>query len=395
MKKGRVILLLLSALLLVGCGSKDDENIPEPDTAVEEPAAISSEESIDSQETDTIIPEPQVAEEEVIEDQSISFESFEDMDYALFLETAFIDDGGNYSCARHGIFGDFTSTVKEGENIYFLLNEKVLGNEMSFSNYIEWRNYSGERIITVTPDLKWIISRSFEDYGTFYHEKWYWNRKEVKTLDGAIGYDMRAFIPRKTCAGEYEAIPEDVLNKLEQMLSEIYFGSYREFDEHVEHWICFDEYGQLLAMREVKEKFGPDAYEEDRVYGPIYNVHKENCIRLYDISKDSAELLYELTLPETEVVWPIEISQIVGTKEEGWVVFSAGDVTYRMSYPDGRTEKLGEFMYRTTFSPNGRYMAYCTGHNTLYNSWEHMEGGDFCLDRYYEMMERWDAVAPG
>ena len=52
---------------------------------------------------------------ENIENQPISFEDFGEMDYALFLETAFINDGGEYSYAKYGIFGDFISTVEEGE----------------------------------------------------------------------------------------------------------------------------------------------------------------------------------------------------------------------------------------------------------------------------------------
>ena len=47
----------------------------------------STEESTDSQETDIVIPEPQVVEKKYTADMPISFEGFGEMEYALFLET--------------------------------------------------------------------------------------------------------------------------------------------------------------------------------------------------------------------------------------------------------------------------------------------------------------------
>ena len=318
------------------------------------------------------------------------FENFGEMDYALFLETN-VGYGATLDYFKYGIYGDFTSTAGDGENIYFLLNEKILGNKMALSTHKDWADYTGEHITSITPDLEWIISRKFDRFEDiplpwYYLEKWYRNGEEVKTLDIDTTLDMRQFVPQKTVTGEYEAMSEQKCNEVEQMLDEIYdnLRAYNDFCEGNEKWVCFDEHGELLAVRKLKNETGS-----------IYSVYEENYIQVYDISKEQIEMLCELTLPKKEMAWPIEISQIVGTQEEGWLVFSEGDTTYRMNYPSGDIEELGEFMYGTTYSPDGRYMAYCTGYFYLYYCWEFEDMKMEEYDLYYEMLKRWDAIAPG
>lgn len=319
---------------------------------------------------------------------------FEDMDYALFLETD-VGYGVTGDYFKYGIYGDFTETIKDGEDIYFLLNEKLTDNKAKASSHREWYHYSGEKIVSVSSDLEWVVCREFEGESGWYHEIWYRNRKAEKTFEGNIYSDMRRFVPCKTETGGYEPIPDQILDNVEEMLDELYksFGTFSGgFDEGSRDTkcICFDDSGTLLAVRELKEKSSSDNVPER-----IYSLHEENCIRIYDTSKEQIEMLYELTLPEMEITWPIGISQIVGTKAEGWLVFSAGDTTYRMNYPDGSVEKLGEFMYSTTFSPDGRYMAYCTGSAEVYYCWEYTEMEEVDWNLYNEMRGRWDCIAPG
>lgn len=100
------------------------------------------------------------------------------------------------------------------------------------------------------------------------------------------------------------------------------------------------------------------------------------------------------------MTWPVEISQLVGDREKGWLVFSSGDSTYKMSYPDGEVWKIGEFMFDSSYLPDGKYVAYCTGNVNMFESWEYMydeedNPNDLDLDLYHDMRKRWDVIAPG
>lgn len=69
-----------------------------------------------------------------------------------------------------------------------------------------------------------------------------------------------------------------------------------------------------------------------------------------------------------------------------------------MNYPDGEACKIGEFMFCTSYSPDGKYVAYCTGNIDLFDSWEDMvteKEYTLDLDLYHNIRERWDAIAPG
>ena len=55
------------------------------------------------------------------------FDGFAEMDYCLFLETN-LDYGVSLNYDRYGIYGDFIQTTREGEELYFKLNEKIIGN---------------------------------------------------------------------------------------------------------------------------------------------------------------------------------------------------------------------------------------------------------------------------
>lgn len=80
---------------------------------------------------------------------------------------------------------------------------------------------------------------------------------------------------------------------------------------------------------------------------------------------EDCRLLYRLEPEGLAPDWVIELSQISGMAEEGWIVFSNGDSTYRITYPDGHMEKIGEYMYAATYSPDGKYLAYCTGNSEM------------------------------
>lgn len=318
------------------------------------------------------------------------FDNFKEMDYVLFLETnvAYGLTGDYY---KYGVYFDFTKTVGDGEALYFRLNEKILSDEgKPFSGNLsvplthwDWIDYAGELIVYMTPNLEWTISRQYTDLEfdpTVYHEKWHHDQNFVSEINGDLTTNIQTFVPQKNISSGYEAMKVTRVQEVNKMLNDIYDMRFGERDDKV---ICFDESGKMLAVSEGRQE-GVS----------IYDIHEEKCIRIYDLSKEKIELLYEFPIPESEIAWPVEISQFVGNKEEGWLVFSVGDSTYKMNYPDGEAWKIGEFMFGTSYSPDGKYVAYCTGNNALFYSWEDMEEEEEHI-LYQNMRERWDTIAPG
>ena len=145
-------------------------------------------------------------------------------------------------------------------------------------------------------------------------------------------------------------------------------------DAFWKHWAksvsAIDEYGKLLAV----------AAPDNKGIG-IYSMESGEELRYIEIA-DSID-----------TDWPLEVSQIKGNAEGGWIVFSNGDVTY----PDSSLEKLGEFMYGTTFSPDEKYIAYCTGNEVLRDlhlDWSD-EGDTEKLEKWMQMYDRWETVGTG
>ena len=68
-----------------------------------------------------------------------------------------------------------------------------------------------------------------------------------------------------------------------------------------------------------------------------------------------------------------------------------------MTYPDGSLEKLGEFMYGTTFSPDEKYLAYCTGNRVLDELWMFWTNEKYAekLEKWHQMYERWETTGSG
>lgn len=136
----------------------------------------------------------------------------------------------------------------------------------------------------------------------------------------------------------------------------------------------FDEYGELLAV----------AMPDNTGIG-VYSM------------ESGVELQYVDIADSIDTDWLLEVSQIKGTADSGWIVFSNGDVTYRMTCPDGSLEKLGEFMYGTTFSPDEKYLAYCTGNIVLDDLWTGLTGKEYAekLEKCHQLYARWEMVGNG
>ncbi|MCM1263312.1 MAG: hypothetical protein NC313_11395 [Butyrivibrio sp.] len=295
------------------------------------------------------------------------FDGFSKMDYCLFLETE-VGYGVTSDYYKYGIYGDFVKTAKEGEEIYFLLNDKMIRSKLNLNTHEEWESNVAPHIQNVSPDLEWVISRQYTAaIHTDYVDRLYYQNKEIAQREEYIYDDSMTFILKKTENNEsYEVMDREKWYIAKDLIADIW-GHY--IVEERTAVSCIDEYGKLLAISE----------------------KSNDSIKIYDM--DNWDLLHDIKIKDIDSDWPIEISQIVGNVEEGWLVFSNGDVTYKMTYPDGIMEKIGEFMYGTTYSPDGKYRAYCTGNIVLNDIW--MELPDEKLDKFNSLYDRWEKIAPG
>lgn len=325
------------------------------------------------------------------DDKKELFDGFAEMDYALLLETN-TGYGMTLNYYRYGIYGNCETNREEGEDFYFALHDKLLGKLPALANckdnsgnnehlveedivHSKWADNTEEIITDCSTDMEWVITREYGiNCSGLYTERWYHNAELVRKFDGSI-INFRQFVQRKTENGSYEPIPQENIDTAEQLLAQYYGWSVTERNDG---WFCFDTEGKLMAAADKNE------------YG-------QGCgtgINIYSIDEKNGGLLYHLERSGPATKWPIEISQMEGGKNSGWVVFSQGDETYKITYPSGETEKIGEFMYGSTYSPDGKYLAYCTGNEMLYNSWEDMED-ETAYSFYQDLRSRWDKIPSG
>ena len=304
-----------------------------------------------------------------MEDTKGLFDGFEKMEYALFLETN-IGYGvtGNYY--RYGIYGDFVRTVREGERTYFELCEKMTGKKPFMETHEEWAENEAEYIYNISPDLCWGISRKYDPprfYGNYVDTV---IQKGIAVLEvESNDYDVNEVLQfKRTDTGEYELVGKESLKTVEQLVNEMWEDVYKWF---MVNEMCMDEYGKMVAISESGN--------------PI--------IRIYNI--DNGKLVRQIAVPDIDPDFTLAISQFVGTEESGWLVFSNGNKTYRLNYPEGTLEQLGEFMFDTTYSPDGKYLAYCTGNIELYDKWMDWDDDNEKLNKINNIYAEWDEIPEG
>ncbi len=297
------------------------------------------------------------------------FSDFQEMDYYIFIETN-VGYGVSGDYYRYGIYGNMTSTAQAGEELYFMFNEKVIGEKLALYSHEEWLYNPAAFIQNISPDLKWIVSRQYIDSPVKYTDTLYYKNQKLDQKSGCAGFEAALFAWRKTEDGQsFELEKEERIREYENLVIDIWdLGSYIAFlGQGIS---CMDEYGKLLAISE------PD----------------NQTIRIYDT--EDWELLHRITIKELDANFPIEISQIEGNEESGWLIFSHGDCTYRMEYPQGKREKIGEFMFATSISPDGKYRAYCTANGILDEAWMTMPY-EKRNELEIEFYRRWDEIPAG
>lgn len=308
--------------------------------------------------------------EESIEETKVSFDGFGEMDYALFLESN-VGYGVTLNYYKYGIYGDFVNTLREGEEVYFELCKAMLGTEISWKTHEDWADSKEVlHIQNLSPDLQWIVARQYLTEATdgHYKDEVIYNGSTISEAESWIFKAETYFSLKETEQGTYELVDDELLEKREQLVGEM---GGRTYIWALEDATCMDEYGRYLAIA------APDS----------------QSIELY--STEDWSLRRRITIDSMDPDYPLAISQFVGDEDSGWLVFSNGDTTYRLNYPDGELEKIGEFMFDTTYSPDGKYLAYYTGNFELAELWQDMSDDESKLKKYYELEDLWDQISSG
>ncbi len=296
-------------------------------------------------------------------------ESFKNMDYALFLETN-VGYGVTLNYYRYGIYGYFTDTAAEGEKLYFRLCKKLLGTKLAMEKHEEWVDNRKTHIQNLSPDLHWVVAREYPESAlslSCYEDKVMLDGKLMAESngEGTLAREI-SFYFGKDENGGYFLLDSNVQDRRAEIAEKL--GGYN-YPAFVNNTTCIDGKGKLLAAAEADSR----------------------AIRIYRL-EDNA-LLHYITVEKWNEDWPVEISQIEGEEDEGWIVFSNGDMTYRMAYPNGKVEKIGEYMYGTVYSPDEKYRVYCTGNIELLESCYTIS--DEKYDEYDRLCSRWNEIPTG
>lgn len=307
-----------------------------------------------------------------------------EMEWSFFLETEISYGSATYSYYRYGVYGDFIKNRKEGEKAYFSLQESVLRQlpdlasqinweeiDEEYENHEKWIMCEEELLTDCSGDLEWIVTRDGKGI-----ERWYREGNKVKEFPVKLG---RNFIQQEN-GDKFVPLEEEKIVKAQEILQGLYYGYGKEkaagIGEYYRSLSCFSSSGKVMAAVNNFVWYRPDG------------------INIYSLEEGTEVLLYQLPVPTTEAGWPIGIWQMKGDQSSGWVVFSYGKDTYRMTYPDGKIEKIGEFMFCTSYSPDEKYLAYCTGNRDLEDHWMWLDEAGY--EKYYSPLEEeWDKIPQG
>lgn len=365
-----LVIAIFYLLFLMGCNMKDmgpeGEKTARMITHADSIVNIEevTEETTIKQEEKEIV-EGELREEEPREEIGNTSVNLPSMDYALFLDTK-IEFGASLSFHEYGIFGDFTKIADEGKQLYFSLCEKLTGTKLCLTTPKEWYFNRDEHIQNLSPDLEWIVARQYSSEYTLtecYHDKVYHKGLLYTEDDGDVVISHLRYLFTEQENGTFHVLQEEKMNFRVSMVDELWGWNVTDFVSSI------DDTGKLLAVSE----------------------RETNDIHIFSLEDHSR--LFHFTMEGLDGDYPVEISQIEGTKEGGWVVFSNGGSTWRMDFPQGNMEKIGEFMFGMTYSPDGRYRAYCTGSELLLEQCRMIQGEK--TEKIVELFECWNDIPTG
>lgn len=286
--------------------------------------------------------------------ETVELTEFEELSYRLLISwnMRHIDGGEIYW--DYGILDKENNTWKKAVERYSQEMEEVMGypEEIIWENtgeahYKRLQRENMERITDISPDGQYYITyRNGVERGP-------WG---VFTVT-AEGSEMKIY-HQNQC-----------LKEVENDLFTWYGGGHRVNSAPFGIWIDVKGiYNLLEGTEEHYNLSGPEyihCLNKDATLMASIDCDSGN-VRLYDVK--SRQCLYSFEqLYSPDDIFYIDGHQLVGDKDSGFILFEDQTSAYKLHYPSGEVELMGDYMFNPCMSPDGKYLFY-TGPDAYF--WE-------------------------
>lgn len=263
-----------------------------------------------------------------------SVDEFEDMDYYLFCNTMWGGDEGPMEYVP-SIITSKTQTLEEARELYLKFRETLpLDLETEDEEEKAYVSY-------VSPDCKWVVTDKWAHFSTIntvtlFHEK----EKVREKVNDASKESNRILVVKD--GNKYKEMDEAYYKKLEELKRiSVHQGGYSALwglNAEADLIVGTKDNFSLLTIRKVED--GTEQWSF-----PLQGIREEVKKIRNDIQDKS--------------VVTVLVRQFEGNEEEGWLTVQADRSSFfRIAYPSGEVDYLGEYLYSLCFSPDGKYAAY-------------------------------------
>lgn len=263
------------------------------------------------------------------------------MPYRLFIAMNMLHIDGGLIYWDYGIVDETHSTWEKAVERYSQEMQEVLG----YPEEIIWGNTDNdhnrrierenkERIVDISEDGRFHMTYEYEYFGNEHVIKLYDKKKLISQFQG-IDY-----------SGYHERVPVKPFGKIISSDFILYdLIAKTEFKTNQNGFGCLNEDGLLLARCE----------GETEVF--IYDLTNNQCIFNFRQVTRADKNSY------------LRLCQFRGNQKEGYLILEDESGSYKLHYPSGELELLGNYMFNPSLSPDENYLMY-TGIN--YGTWENL-----------------------
>lgn len=294
--------------------------------------------------------------------ETVDLAEFDELSYRLFISWEMIHIDGGLIYFDYGILDKENNTWKKAIERYSQEMEKVLGypEEMIWENTDE---ASGRRVDREMMERITDISPNGEYYITY--RDWFHSGATRKKEEEIISKNAEIKIYH---GNQYlRSCPEEILGDYvinRQLCTPFGFWLGGQTDyiynlvdgtkEAFNNYGCpYKNYGYL--NKDATLMATTDCDHTGIIY--LYDMHSQQ--RLYSFEK--------LCLPENDTY--INIHQLIGNKDKGFILFEDPSGVYKLHYPSGEIELVGHYMFNPSLSPDGKYLFYSGPDDNFWKCW--------------------------
>lgn len=270
-----------------------------------------------------------------------NMEDLGEMDYYLLCNTD-LHKGATGLEAKPSIISNDTQTIEETKELYQKFKEQLPLEDDSDED-------ERTEVIYISPDCKWVITEKWSEFQLVNTMTLFFQKEKVKEKTGSITEGLAEILIIKD-GDTYKETEEQYYKRLselkKEMESEGYFILMKRNTEGDLIVGIKDDFC-LLTIKRIED--GADQWS----FGLQGMQEKVKKIR-DDIREEDNGMVF--------------VEQFRGNEQEGWLVIQVGPSSFfRIDYPAGEVTYLGEYLYSSSFSPDGKYMAYSSidGNNSI------------------------------